>query len=134
MEEDLRALMLADAGVAAAVGTRVTWGSRPQGSALPAVVLHIVGGTKAYHLRGEGGPLQPRVQVNCLGGSYLAALQVCRAVQLALSGYAGTVGTTYFQGILQDSEPRDLSDAEGESDERVFGLMIDFIVNHTPTP
>jgi hypothetical protein len=131
VEEDLRALLLADAGVAAVVGTRVAWGYRPQGSPLPAVVLHIVGGTKAYHLSGESGPLQPRVQVNCLAESYLSALGVCRSVAAALSGYAGTVGGTYFQGILQDSEPRDLSDPDGATEERIFGLTVDFIVNHS---
>ena len=133
MEEDLRTLLLADAGVTAAVGGRVTWGARPQGSPLPAVVLHNIGGLKSYHLGGEAGPFQPRVQVNCLGESYLDALSTCRAVVAAISGYAGTVGGTYFQGILQDSEPRSLDDAAGESEQRVFGLTADFIVSHTPT-
>lgn len=134
MEEDLRALLLADQEVAEAVGARVTWVARPQGSALPAVVLHNVGGFKGYHLSGESGPRQPRVQVNCLGDSLKSAHGAFRAVMAVLSGYSGTFGGTYFQGILQDSEPRDLSDPDGATEQRVFGLTVDFIVNHTPIP
>lgn len=132
MEEDLRAILMADAGVAAAVGSRVTWGARPQGSALPAVVLYLVGGVRSYHLGEAAGPIAQRVQANCLGSRYLEALDTYRAVSTALGGYSGTVGGTYFQGILQDGEPNDLSEADGASEQRTFGLTADFIVHHTP--
>ena len=132
MEADLRTLLLADTGVAGATGGRVTWGHRPQGSALPAVVLHRVGGAKGYHINGESGPFQPRVQVNCLGETDLAVTDLFGIVQAALSGYAGTVGNTYFQGILQDSESQELSDEGALTDQRIAGLTADFIVNHTP--
>lgn len=129
MEEDLRALLLANSGVATMVGSRVTWGGRPQGGALPAVVLHLVGGAKTYTLTGESGPIAKRVQANCLAADYLGAVNTFRAVTAALSGYAGTFGGTYFQGILQDSEPSDL-DAPDGTDQRIYGLTADFIVNH----
>jgi len=133
MIEDLRTLLLGNAGVAAAVGTRVTWGERPQGSLLPAVVLYLGGGAKAYTLGGEGGPFAARVQVNCLGETYLAGMNTFRAVAAALSGYSGTVGTTIFQGILQDSEPSELASPSGATEQRTFGTTADFIVHHTPT-
>jgi hypothetical protein len=132
MIEDLRTLLLADAGLSDIVGSRVTWGSRPQGSALPAVMLYLIGGARAYNLGAEAGPLAARVQADCLATSYLGAVNAYRAVSEALSGYTGTVGTTYFQGILQDSEPSDLSEADGATEQRTFGISADFIVHHTP--
>lgn len=132
MEEALRAIMLADAGISAIVGTRITWGARPQGAPLPAVVLYRIGGEKGYNLGGEAGPLHPRVQVNCLDTGYLGAMNACRAVIYALSGYAGTIDGIYFQGILQDGEPRSLDEPDGATEQRVFGQTVDFIVNHTP--
>lgn len=132
MEENLRALLLADAGVSALVADRVTWGVRPQGYPLPAVVLHAAGGLKSYALTAEAGPRAARVQVNCLGSSWLESMTAFRAVAAALSGYAGTVGGTLFQGILQDSEPSDLSQPDGASEQRTFGTTADFIVHYTP--
>lgn len=132
MIEDLRTLLLADADLSGIVGSRVTWGSRPQGSALPAIVLHLIGGDKRYSLGSEAGPRSARVQVNCLAANYLSAITTFRAVADILSGYSGTVGTTYFQGILQDSEPSDLSEADGVTDQRTFGTSADFIVHYTP--
>ena len=124
--------MISDAGIAAIVGTRVTWGARPQGSVLPAVVLYLIGGEKGYSLGGESGPRRPRVQVNCLDTGYLGAMNASRAVIASLSGYTGTVDGVYFQGILQDSEPRSLDEPDGATEQRVFGLTVDFIVNYTP--
>jgi hypothetical protein len=132
MIEDLRTLLLEDAGLSDIVGSRVTWGTRPQGSALPAVVLHLIGGAKGYHLTAETGPRSARVQANCLASSYLTATDTFRAAAAALSGYSGTVGSTYFQGILQDSEPSDLNEADGATEQRTFGTSADFIVYHTP--
>jgi hypothetical protein len=131
MEEDLRALLLADASVAALVDARVTWGARPQGSLLPAVLLHLTGGARGYTLTAAAGPLSTRVQVNCLADSYLAALTVFRAVSAALSGFSGIAGGTYFQGVLQDGEATDLSNADGATEQRTFGITADFIVHHT---
>lgn len=131
MEEDLRALLLADAGVAAIVGTRVTWGARPQGSALPAVVLHLVSDTPVYTLAADSGHRDSRVQADCLADDYLESLTVSRAVTVALSGYSGTSGTTIFQGIFQESA-RDLSEPDAVSEQRAFRFSLDFTAHHLP--
>ncbi|HMR51187.1 MAG TPA: DUF3168 domain-containing protein [Amaricoccus sp.] len=130
MHEALRALLLADAGVSALVGTRVTWGARPQGSALPAVVLHLISDVPGYTLAGDNGHRDSRVQADCIGeGRYEAVLGVAQAVQAALSGYSGTVAGTIFQGIFID-QARDLSEPAVESERRLFHLSTDFLIHH----
>lgn len=130
MQEGLRALLLADAGVSALVGTRVTWGARPQGSALPAVVLHLISDVPGYTLAGDNGHRDSRVQVDSIGeGQPLSALNVARAVQAALSGYSGTVAGTIFQGIFID-QTRDLSEAAPESERRLFHISTDVLIHH----
>ena len=129
MEEDLRGLLLADAGVAAATGGRVTWGVRPQGSAFPAVVLYVVGSVPAYTLQEDTTRRDARVQADCMGATYAEANAVSRAVSAALSGYRGEYGSTIFQGIFLDSA-RDLS--EPGATEQIYRVSLDFIVHHLP--
>jgi len=131
MPADFRSLLLADAGVSSVVGSRISWGVRPQGSALPAIVMHLIDAPVIYHLSGEGGPKESRIQIDCLAfGTLLNAMIVGDAVSLALSGYSGTVGGTQFQGIFQDSA-RDLSET-GAAEQQVFLFSIDFLARHQP--
>lgn len=131
MEADLRTLLLADTGVAGASGGRVTWGERPQGSALPALVLHIIGSVPGYTLEGDGHQRESRVQADCYAPTFLDARTLATAVSGCLSGYSGIVGTTRFQGIFQDSE-QDLSE-DAAAGGRVFRMSLDFIIRHHPT-
>ena len=63
MEAALIAKLLATAGVTALVSTRINWGRRPQGSALPCIVLHRIDGTPDVHHGGRSGLVSSRVQV-----------------------------------------------------------------------
>jgi hypothetical protein len=130
MEEDFRAMLLADPGVAAIVGTRITWGSRPQEGALPAIVLHLVGEVPDYSLGEDNGQRESRVQTDCYGTSYSSATATKRATAEALSGFAGPYGSTFFHGIFQDSA-RDLSEPGGAAEQqRVSLLSMDFLARH----
>lgn len=129
MEEDLRALLLSNPGVAATVGQRVTWTKRPQGSPLPAIVLHLIDSVPTYTLDGDTGHRNSRVQVDCYGEMYADAKGTARAVSSALSGFKGTVGGTNFQGVFQESS-RDLSEAGAI--EQLPRLSLDFIAYHHP--
>lgn len=128
MEEDLLALLMADDGVSAIAGDRVSWGYRPQSSELPAIVLHLVSEVPSYVLSGDTGQRQSRVQVDCMAFGYLEARNLSRAVTTALSGFSGVAGSTVFQGIFQDSA-RDLSESGG-ADQQVFLLSMDFLARH----
>jgi hypothetical protein len=98
MEEELRAVLLANAGVAALVPpANVNWGSHPQGLALPGIVLNTIGDAEGYTMTGPDGLSQGRVQVDCYGTSYGQAKELSRAVIAALSGYRGGG----FQGVFR---------------------------------
>lgn len=133
MEEDLRALLLADAGCAAVVGGRVSWGGRPQGSDLPAILLHLVAQPGEHTLDGPSGPVASRVQVDCWARSYAAAKLAGRAAERALDGFEGVAGGTRFQGIFKENA-RDTSEARaadgGDVVEHLFRTSLDFSIRH----
>jgi hypothetical protein len=126
MEEALITRLLADGGVAALASTRVFPGSRPQGSALPAVELHRISGAPEYADDGEVGLEQARIQINCWGATYTAAKLLARAVTASLSAFEGTIGATTFQLIELDIE-RDLREAGGNAADYPFRTSLDFL-------
>jgi len=110
MEAALIAKLLATAGVTALVSTRINWSRRPQGAALPAIVLHRVSGTPDVHHAGASGLVVSRVQVDCWGASYGSAKAVARAVEATITAQTFTQGATRFDVILIDSERDDSTD------------------------
>lgn len=129
MEEDLRALILADAGVTALVGTRVSWDERPQGSAVPAIVLWLISQPIDYDLGGAITLVETRVQADCWGRTKASAKATARALAALLSGYSGEQGGTRFQGVFQDNarDTRDFTVADP-----LFLSSIDFLIRHQP--
>ncbi len=127
MEEALIARLLADTGVAAIAGARVFPGSRPQGAALPAVVLNQISGGPLYADDGEVGLEQARIQIDCWAESYAAAKLLARAVTASLSAFEGTVGATTFQFIELDIE-QDLREGGGDAASYPFRTALDFLV------
>jgi hypothetical protein len=127
MEEALIARLLADTGVAAIAGARVFPGSRPQGAALPAVVLNRISGGPLYADDGEVGLEQARIQIDCWAESYAAAKLLARAVTASLSAFEGTVGATTFQFIELDIE-QDLREGGGDAASYPFRTALDFLV------
>jgi hypothetical protein len=129
MLADLRSLLLADPVVSDLVGTRISWSTIPQGSARPAIVMHLISAPIDYHLGGAGGPAQSRVQIDCQAAQpFSNALHVGEAVTAAISGYAGTFGTTRFAGIFQDSA-QDLSEVAA-AEQQISVYSLDVIVHH----
>ena len=124
MEEDLRALLLADSAVAAIVGTRVDWGSRVQGAALPAISMHLISGAEGYHLKGRDGLSITRVQIDCWGVSFASAKLASRAVIDALAG----LKNTDFPGIFHVGT-RDDREGGGNEADRPYRTSLDFNVN-----
>lgn len=110
MEAALIAKLLATAGVTALVSTRINWSRRPQGAALPAIVLQRISGTPDVHHAGASGLVVSRVQVDCWAASYGSAKAVARAVETAITAQTFTQGATRFDVILIDSERDDSTD------------------------
>ena len=131
MREALRARLLADSGVAALVGDRVSWAARPRAGALPAIALHMISAERQYALGGSSGLVRSRVQADCWGLTYAAATKVARAVLADLSGLRDAA--MRVQGTFAVDE-RDLVDEEGSgASEILYRVSLDFMIWHEGT-
>jgi hypothetical protein len=127
MEEAIRARLLATAGVTALVASRVYCGSRPQGGALPDVIINLASDEPVYTDDGEAGLVNTRLEIDCWGTTYGSAKDTARTVIASLSAFVGTVSGTVFQNILLDAE-RDLREGGSNASEYLFRTNIDFRV------
>jgi hypothetical protein len=127
MEAALLAKLLATAGVTALVSTRINWTRRPQGEALPCIVLHRIDGTPDYHHGGASGLVESRVQVDCWGASYKTAKGVARAVEAAVTAQTFTQGAIRFDVILIADERDSTFD---EKPDTLFRTSLDLMVRH----
>lgn len=127
MEAALLARLLATAGLTALVSTRINWTRRPQGEALPAVVLHLIDRGPDYHTQGASGLVENRVQVDCWASSYKSAKAVARAVEAAVAGQSFVQGAVRFDAVFLADE-RDAS--LEEAPETLFRTSLDLMVHH----
>ena len=126
MEAALLAKLLASVNVTALVSTRINWMRRPQGSALPAVVLHRIDGTPDVHHGGASGLGVSRVQVDCWAASYGAAKAIARAVETAVTAQTFTQGAIRFDVILVADE----RDSTSDETTPLFRTSLDLMVHH----
>lgn len=125
MEAALIARLLATAGVTALVGQRINWKRRPQGSSLPAVVLHVISRIPDVTHGGRSGLLVSRVQADCIGSTFGSAKAVARAIEDAITVQTFTQGAVRFDAILLDAERDDTFD---EPPETLFRTSLDLMV------
>jgi hypothetical protein len=127
MEEQLRALLLADPGVSAQLGTRIWWGRNPQGASTEPnyAILQKIGKDTDYHMQGPSGYVQSRVQIDVYSADYLIAVTAARSIIAKLSGLQEGI----FQGIFEDTE-RDLPAADPGQVTNLFRRSVDFMVHH----
>lgn len=125
MEAALIAKLLATAGVTALVSTRINWLRRPQGEALPAIVLHRIDGTPDVTHGGASGLVVSRVQVDCWGASFGSAKAIARAVQTAITAQTFTQGATRFDVILIADERDSTFD---ENNTPIFRTSLDLMI------
>ncbi len=85
--EAIRAVLVADAAVAALVSTRVFPSLIPQGSTMPAIVFAVVSDVPENALTGDSTTrlVNARVQIDCYSKTYLEAHAVSAAVDVVLS-------------------------------------------------
>jgi len=126
MEAALIAKLLASTGITALVSTRINWSRRPQGEALPAIVLHRIDGTPDVHHGGASGLGVSRVQVDCWGASYGSAKAVARAVEAAVTAQTFTQGVIRFDVILIADE----RDSTSDETTPIFRTSLDLMVYH----
>lgn len=135
MEEAVVVFLLQSADLTLQVGNRITWNVRPQGSDLPAIVLHKIDGAPVDADEGETGLFSARVQVDCWSKSteetsgFESAKLVKRAAARVLSGAAFTYEGIEVQGIFIEDEQDSLEEAAGA--EELDRVRLDFIIWHT---
>ena len=133
MEEAITTHLLAQAGLTALVGNRITWARRAQGSVSPAVVLHVIDRLPQYTMGGEANAKPQRIQTDCWATTYGEAKIVARQVTAALSGTHPSIGDgaspeTFvdFLGSFKEGE-RD-SFEQGAGGEALYRCSMDFII------
>lgn len=127
----LRALLLADATVAAAVAGRIYAGQLPQGERRASVVFNLISGIGDYNMQGPSGLARPRYQIDAWSPDADVAASLGRAIKGAIDGYAGAVSfgsnspqdQVTIQGVFADNERDAYS-----TDEKLFGVSQDFFI------
>jgi hypothetical protein len=102
--EDLTAFLLANAGIAAIVGTHVYSQNLPEkppaaiagatGGNLPALVYSQISGVRPSTMEGATGLSDARYQFACLAYTYLTTKNLSQAVRVALLKLKATIGST----------------------------------------
>lgn len=107
MEEQLRAALLANSGLASIVSGRIDWGLRGQA---PSVRLQVVSKVPFYTYGGRSGMTPYLVQADCFGARYGDAKHVARAVEAACAD----LGLPHFDSCFVENE-RDDQDVDAAS-------------------
>lgn len=93
IEESLRAHLIADPGVAAAVGSRVYPVTYPQGAVMPVVVYQKTANAAEYAHDGDIGVVTARFQISSFSDNYGEAHNVAWAVRQALAPFGDQPAT-----------------------------------------
>lgn len=121
IEKGLVAMLLANAPIAAMVGTRISPLVLPENSTLPALTYQTVGSVSRDTLA-TAGMSRVRMEFNCWGADYLDAITLRAALIAALNGY---------QGLLSDGtqlqNARQLQSIDFfDHDARLYRAMTEF--------
>lgn len=103
----LRAFLLADAAIAAVIGTRMYPGKLPQGMVLASIVYTLASDPGDYHHEGPSGLAHPRYQVDAWAPTLDAATSLANLIKSRLDGYSGAMGSgaalVNVQGVFRDA-------------------------------
>ena len=129
MQTDFIALLLASPGISALCGSRINWRKRPQGEAVPAIVLFLISQTGEYVYRGASSLKFARVQCDLYAETYGEALALEKVFVAVVDRYRGKFGNTVFNGIFLDN--RREGDDPGKNDAaQLFRVSIDLLIKH----
>lgn len=125
MEGALRARLVA---AATSAGSRVYWDDRPQGAALPAVVLSVISDIRAQHLKGFD-MLEARVQADVLALSFADKKVLKEAVIAALAPAHLGNGVQFMRATEISAVPRN----ERTETQFIFRDAINFLIRWKAT-
>lgn len=123
LETALRAYVLADPAIAAAVGQRMYPRRLPQGPALPALDYQRIDTRRLHDLDGPDGLPRARMQVRAWGATVQSATDLAALVRERLDGFRGAWGDVAVGACLCVAE-RDLDDPETGRSAVVQDYMI----------
>lgn len=134
LELELRAFLLADAAIAAQLGTAPGFDGiypapAPQNCPSPFITFQRITAERVYSNDGFSGLAGPIIQLDCwvespeLNGSYAAAKNLGEAVRRRLDGYVGPMGSVMTRGATIESE-RDLYEPQDRTRRVSFDFRI----------
>lgn len=110
LESDMRTYLLAQAAIAALVGTRISpFGKRLQREALPALTYQLVSGPTTHYSHNGASDYDVSFQFDCWASDADGAIALASELQTALDGYRGTwgvhrIGSVFLSTVLDDYE------------------------------
>lgn len=124
-EKAVAALLTADAGVAALVGTKVYGGSVPQNTVAPLVVfLHGEGSPVDAQRANQVMPWSAQIEVLCVAATYTAMKALAEAVRLALAFQSGDIAGVQVLAITCANKGRDQYDPELQEHAQVLTFNV----------
>lgn len=117
MESDLQAYLLADAGVAAAVGARVFRQVADQDAAFPYATIASLSVEPQRSLQGPNGEAIARLQITCWGDTLAVAEAARDAVRTCVRTLERQIVTTRMPALVGSTRVRDVTD---ESDQEAY--------------
>lgn len=125
MEEDLLALLHAEAGVTALVpAPRITWFEHLQGAGVPYVALQLIDNTEGLTLKGPDGLFLGRVQVDVYATRRAEALSIARAIRRRLHGHRGA----RFQ-LIRHVATRSTREGGSNEPDRAHRISLDLLTS-----
>lgn len=118
LQSALRARLIADAAITAAIGTRVYPRNIPQDKPYPAVRYFVPTEIADRVLAGMTGRFTARVQFDVLGPSYSAAWNIARCIQKALEQPGA------FEGVQFGYSDATIRDGGGDDTSQGFIHMV----------
>jgi hypothetical protein len=129
MQVGITTHLLANGPLTGAVGTHISWASRPQGEALPGLVLFRLPGTRDVNMAGRSGLVETRVQIDSWAADYLSAAANAKLALKAFDSLPGqTISGVDFLGAFPEG---DRDDYEGDLPDRKYRTSFDVRVWHT---
>ena len=122
----VRARLLANATVAAAVSTRIDWGQRPQGAPYPAIVLQTISDPRPAHLKDYEATRSTLIQIDVYALTYSSALSIARAA-IAVLKVPTTISEKVFGPAFVDGQ-RDSVEPSGTTN--IHRQSVDFSIWH----
>jgi hypothetical protein len=128
IEEALVTRLLADATVAAAVGTRIYPLVAPQGAAMPHIVYQRISGPRVHTHQGSD-LAHPRFQFACNAATYAAAKALANAVREELDGTHVTQSGVRIDRIQTQNELDVFNKSQSQAAD-TYTTLVDVVVGH----